>query len=442
MFANLIGHHFTLLQLMPGISLGFSIEPLGLVFALVATVLWCITMVYSYGYMHANQEKHLRRFYTCLVLALVATLGIAFSENLLTMFLCYEALTLTTYPLVTHHGKHKDKVAGRVYLGYLLGSSIGFFLVGIFLVYQWAGNLTFQPGGVFLYPMTPMMIASLLFFFVFGVGKAAVMPMHRWLPAAMVAPTPVSAVLHAVAVVKAGAFVLIKIIVYIIGYHHLIDTRSAFWWSSGWVIVIAGFTIIAASLVALYSDNLKRRLAYSTISQLSYIVMACALGTPKALLAAGFHIAAHGVSKITLFFAAGSWYTNGKIESVKELKGIASAMPWTTGAFVLGALAMIGLPPTAGFITKWYLIQGMGEGNGIDWFVVGVIVISTLLNIGYFLPIIIDAYTGDKRRDLKEAPLSMVVAMVLSSLLIVALWLVPQTILGLLQQLPLPGGFE
>ncbi len=284
------------LEMLPGIALGFRVEPLGMLFALIASVLWIVNSVYSIGYMRGNDEPHQTRFYVCFALALAATMGIAFSANLLTLFLFYEALTLVTYPLVTHHGDDEARSGGRTYLGYLLGSSIVFLLPAVIATWAIAGTLEFTPGGI-LGGASSVTLGALLALYMFGIGKAALMPIHRWLPAAMVAPTPVSALLHAVAVVKAGVFAVVKVIVYVFGTDALAGTSA-----SDWLPVVAGFTVIAASVVALRSDILKRRLAYSTVSQLAYIVLAAALATGASVLGGALHIAMHAAGKITLFF--------------------------------------------------------------------------------------------------------------------------------------------
>ncbi|HEY7689841.1 MAG TPA: proton-conducting transporter membrane subunit, partial [Dongiaceae bacterium] len=248
-----------------------------------------------------------------------------------------------------------------------------------------AGTIDFTPGGILAGKASGWVVGVLLGLYVFGIGKAAIMPLHFWLPAAMVAPTPVSALLHAVAVVKAGVFTVVKVIVYIFG----IDALQASG-AGGWLTYVAGATVIAASLVALRQDNLKKLLAYSTVSQLSYVVLAAAVLAPISVAGAAMHIAAHAVSKITLFFAAGSIYTAAHKTEVSELKGIGRRMPWTMGAFAVGAVSMIGVPPTAGFLGKWFMLTGAIETS--QWVVVGVIVLSTLLNAGYFLPIVVTAF--------------------------------------------------
>ena len=380
------------LEPVPGIAIAFRVEPLGLLFALVASLLWIVSSVYSIGYMRANQEHHQTRFYACFALALASTIGVAFSANLLTLFLFYEGLTLATYPLVTHHGDQEARRGGRTYLWVLLLTSTAFLLPAIIATWLAAGTLDFVPGGILAGKLSPATATVLLVLFMFGIGKAALMPFHRWLPAAMVAPTPVSALLHAVAVVKAGVFSVVKIAVYVFG----LGASGA---NFEWLVYVAGFTIIAASIVALRSDNLKRRLAYSTVSQLSYIVLSVAVLAPLSIAAAALHIAAHAFGKITLFFAAGAIYTaSGKTE-VSQLDGIGRRMPWTLAAFGIASLSMIGLPPTAGMLSKWYMVMGAFDAR--QWFALAVIVASTLLNAAYFLPIV---YRGFLKRPADEAP--------------------------------------
>ena len=291
-----------LLEPLAGLRIAFQVEPLGMLFALIASGLWIVNSVYSIGYMRGNKEAHQTRFYVCFALALTSAIGVAFAANLITLLLFYEALTLVTYPLVTHHGTDEAKRGGRVYLALLVGTSVVFLLPAIVFTWHVAGTTDFRPGGILTGHLSPGSLAALLALFMFGIGKAALMPFHRWLPAAMVAPTPVSALLHAVAVVKAGVFSVIKILVYVFGLDALVG-------NSNWLVAIAGFTILAASVVALRADNLKRRLAYSTVSQLAYVVLATALLAPLSVVGAVFHVAAHALGKITLFFAAGSIYT-------------------------------------------------------------------------------------------------------------------------------------
>jgi multicomponent Na+:H+ antiporter subunit D len=325
------------------------------------------------------------------------------------LFLFYEALTLSTYPLVTHRQDQEAMRSGRIYLLLLLGTSLLLFLPAIVVTYVLAGTLDFTPGGILAGKAGAPVIAALLALYLFGIGKAAVMPLHFWLPAAMVAPTPVSALLHAVAVVKAGVFAITKVAVLVFG----IDTLSELGQSS-WLTAVAAVTVLTASIVALRQDNLKRRLAYSTISQLSYVVLGVAVLTPISVVGAAMHLAAHAVSKITLFFAAGSIYTASHKTEVSQLAGIGRRMPWTMVAFAIGALSIIGVPPTIGFVSKWYILTGAVEAQ--VWVAVAVIVISTVLNAAYFLPIVYDAFMGklsaeDLHHPHGEAPLPVVLAL-------------------------------
>jgi multicomponent Na+:H+ antiporter subunit D len=407
-----------LLTMLPGLALELRVEPLGMLFALVASGLWIVNSVYSIGYMRANREQHQTRFYVCFAIALASTMGIAFAGNLLTLFLFYEALTLSTYPLVTHHGTPEARRAGRVYLGILLGTSIGLLLLAIVWTWWLTGTLEFRPGGILAGKANDAVIGGLLALYMFGIGKAALMPFHRWLPAAMVAPTPVSALLHAVAVVKAGVFSVVKVIVYVFGVETIAGMESV-----EWLPVVAGVTIVVASIVALRSDNLKRRLAYSTVSQLSYVVLAAALLTPLSVLGAALHIAAHAVSKITLFFAAGAIYTAAHKTEVSQLDGIGRSMPFTMTAFTIGALSLIGIPPLAGFVSKWYILWGAAASG--QYAAVAVLVVSTLLNAGYFLPIVYAAFFKPPREAHSshgEAPVPILLAMGATALLSVFLF--------------------
>jgi multicomponent Na+:H+ antiporter subunit D len=424
---------------VPGLHLAFQVEPLGMMFALIASTLWIVNSVYSIGYMRGNDEPRQTSFYICFAVALWATMGIAFAKNLFTLFVFYEVLTLSTYPLVTHKANADAIRAGRIYLLILIGTSMVLLLPAIAWTWILAGTLDFTPGGILDGKATPTLLAVLLALFVFGIGKAALMPLHFWLPAAMVAPTPVSALLHAVAVVKAGVFTVLKVVVYIFGIETL-----AYGGAGDWLLYAAGFTVLAASLVALRQDNLKARLAYSTVSQLSYVILAAAILTPISAVGAAMHIAAHAVSKITLFFAAGAIYTAAHKTEISELRGIGRRMPWTMGAFAIGALSMIGLPPTAGFLGKWFMLSGAAQTG--QWIAVGVIVLSTILNAAYFLPIVYTAFFEREtvphplgagvaddhghdhahHHDHGEAPLPIVIALTATAAATVALFLFPE----------------
>jgi multicomponent Na+:H+ antiporter subunit D len=398
----------TLAEVLPGIDLAFRVEPLGMLFAALASGLWLINSVYSIGYMRGNREQKQTRFYVMFAVSLAATMGIAFAANLFTLFLFYEALTLSTYPLVSHKGDEKTVRSARVYLGILISASIGLLLPAIIGVYSAAGTGDFTVGGILRGHVEGPAVGLLLGLFVFGAAKAAVMPVHRWLPAAMVAPTPVSALLHAVAVVKAGVFAITKIIVYVFGVDFLFSEPS-----SGWLLYAAAFTIIAASVVALRQQNLKRLLAYSTVAQLSYVVMAAAILKPLAEVGATIHIVAHAFGKITLFFAAGAIYTASKKTELHQLRGIGRRMPITMTAFTIGALSMIGVPPTGGFVSKWYILAGAFQAD--NYFALATIIASTALNAAYFLPIVYAAWflkdqtPPDKEHG--EAPFAAVLAL-------------------------------
>jgi multicomponent Na+:H+ antiporter subunit D len=434
-------------EMLPGLGIVFTVEPLGMTFAAVASFLWIVTSIYSIGYMRGNREHNQTRFYAFFAIALFSAVGVAFAGNMLTLFIFYEVLTVSTFPLVAHSGSEEAKRAGRVYLGVLLGTSIGLQMIAIIWTWTITGSLDFVDGGLLAGKISEPVTGILLALYAFGIGKAALMPFHRWLPAAMVAPTPVSALLHAVAVVKAGVFSVVKVVIYIFGYDFLAASAG-----TGWLLYVSGFTIIAASIVALRSDNLKRRLAYSTVSQLSYVIIAAAILAPLSVMGAVLHIAAHAFGKITLFFAAGSIYTAAHKTDVSQLDGIGRAMPWTMTAFAIGALSMIGLPPTAGFVSKWYILQGALQSE--HTLAVGIIVASTLLNAGYFLPIVYSAFfkTADapthssvgaqQVRDPRasvadhgEAPLPIVLALVVTAAGTVLLFFFPGPLLELVRQL-------
>ena len=421
----------TLFEVMPGLPLALRAEPLGMLFALVASSLWIVNSLYSFGYMRANDEANQTRFYVCFALALLAAMGIAFAANVFTLFVFYEMLTLITYPLVTHKGSAEARDGGRIYIGLLIGTSVLFFLPALVLTWHLAGTTEFRAGGILPTGLATTTVIALLALYMFGIGKAALMPMHRWLPAAMVAPTPVSALLHAVAVVKAGVFTVIKVAVYVFGIDFLAGNTD-------WLALVSGFTIIAASVVALHADNLKRRLAYSTVSQLSYVVLAVAVLAPLSIAGAALHVAAHALGKITLFFAAGAIYTAAHKTDVSQLDGIGRRMPWTMGAFTIGALSMIGLPPAAGFVSKWYMLSGAMSAS--HWLAVAVIVASTLLNAGYFLPIVYRAFfrvAADAQGQSAhgEAPLAMVAALSLTAAATLAMFFWPDVPLALARQL-------
>ena len=423
-----------LLEPLPGLPIAFRVEPLGMLFALIASGLWIVNSIYSIGYMRSNDEKHQTRFYACFALAIAAALAIAFAANLSTLFLFYEVLTLITYPLVTHTGTEDARKGGRVYLGVLMGTSIVFLLPALIYVWHIAGTTDFRSGGILPAGIDSATVTCLLALFMIGISKAALMPVHRWLPAAMVAPTPVSALLHAVAVVKAGVFSVVKIIVYVFGLETLAGANE-------WLIGLAGFSIIAASVVALRADNLKRRLAYSTVSQLSYVTLAAAMLAPLSIVGAALHIATHAFAKITLFFTAGAIYTAAHKTEVSQLAGIGRRMPWTMAAFTVGALSLIGIPPAAGFVSKWFIMSSAVQTG--HTLVIAVLIASTLLNAAYFLPIVHAAFfkelsEEDQHHPHGEAPLPMLIAMLTTAAGTIALFFFSEPLLRLAKAL-LPG---
>ncbi|UCD67020.1 MAG: monovalent cation/H+ antiporter subunit D family protein [Betaproteobacteria bacterium] len=422
----------TLFTMLPGLSIALRIEPLGMLFGLLASGLWIVNSIYSIGYMRGNNEKNQTRFYVYFAIALASTMGIAFAANLVTLFLFYEILTISTYPLVAHKGDRDTVRSARVYIGILLSTSIALLLPAIIWTYVVAGTVDFTTGGIVAGNITGPAVGLLLALYVFGIGKAAVMPVHRWLPAAMVAPTPVSALLHAVAVVKAGVFSITKVIVYIFGIDFLFARPG-----SDWLVYVSAFTIIAASVVALRQTNLKRLLAYSTIAQLSYVVMASAVLKPLAEIGAAIHMVAHAFGKITLFFAAGAIYTASKKTEITQLRGIGRRMPWTMTAFTIGALSMIGVPPTAGFVSKWYILAGAFQAD--NYVALFTIIISTALNAAYFLPIVFWAWFSEDdtapANSHGEAPAAVVIALTITAALTLAFFFFNQTALQLESQL-------
>jgi multicomponent Na+:H+ antiporter subunit D len=420
---------YPVVELLPGISLKFRVDALGMLFALVASTLWIVTSAYSIGYMRGLKEHSQTRYFCFFALALSATIGVAFSANLLTLYLFYEMLSFATYPLVTHHQDLEARSSGRKYLLYIVGGSIGLVLPAMVICYHLTGTLEFGAGGIFGGEGSKALMTVLVLMMLFGFAKAAVMPFHSWLPAAMVAPTPVSALLHAVAVVKVGAFSVVRVLTGIFGVEMLSSLHLG-----TLVAAIASVTIITASLIALSQEELKRRLAFSTISQLSYIVLGVALLTPKGMTGGMLHIAMHAFGKITLFFCAGAIFVATGRKYISEMVGIGKRMPVTMTAFFIGALSVIGLPPTGGFISKWWLVLGTLEGDQWVWLVV--LLFSSLLNAAYFLPIVYRAFfcTAEESKfegGMKEAPLWCVVPLVVTAIGSLALFFYPTPFLNL-----------
>nr|WP_275298122.1 proton-conducting transporter membrane subunit [Halomonas campisalis] len=419
----------TLFELLPGLNMAFEVEPLGMIFSLVASGLWVITSLYAIGYMRSTNERKQTRFHACFAVALFSVMGIAFAENMFTLFIFYEVLTLSTYPLVAHKGNREAQTGARTYLGLLLGTSIGFQLVAIVATWWLTGSLSFTDGGIMEGRVGHGLGALLLLLYIYGIGKAALMPFHRWLPAAMVAPTPVSALLHAVAVVKAGVFTVLKVSTYIFGQDYLREL-----WSADLLLIIAAFSLLSASLVALQKDNLKARLAYSTVSQLSYITLGVMLANELAAIGGGMHIVMHAFGKITLFFCAGAIYVATRKTHISEMDGLGRRMPFTMGAFLLGALCVIGAPPMGGLWSKWHLLLGAADSGRL--FVVLVFMLSTLLNIAYLLMPVVRAFLmpprDGGREGIREAPLLCVVPLCITALGCMALFLAADPLRALL----------
>ncbi len=428
----------TLMSVAGGLSLNFTLEPLGAIFAALASALWLINSLYSIGYMRGNHAQDQTRFYLSFTIAIAAAMGVAASGNMFTLFIFYEALTLSTYPLVTHNGDEKARNGGRIYLTILMGTSIGLFLPAVIATHVLAGSTDFIAGGLLAGSITPAMASILLILYVFGIGKAAIMPVQNWLPNAMVAPTPVSAFLHAVAVVKAGVFTMLKMSVYVFGLDFMRTIPAAHWLA--W---IAAISIVLASLIALSRDNLKERLAWSTISQLSYITLGAMIATPLAALGAALHIIMHAWGKITLFMCAGAIYTARHITNVSGMKGLGKSMPWVFGAFLVGALSIIGLPPLAGAWPKLMLM--MGATDPINRIFIGALVISSLLNVAYLLPIPVNAFFGKpdtKKGKLPTAPRLAVIPPLLTAAGTIVLFFAIGPIVDFLRPVFESGGIQ
>ncbi len=402
-----------LLEIFPGVDLTLRADPFGVFFAVIASGLWIFTSFYSIGYVRGAHEKKQTRYFASFAICLSATIGIAFSANLLTFIVFYEILTIATYPLVIHKENEEAIKGGRKYLVYTLTAGL-LLIAAAAWTYKITGTLDFRAGGLFgVDALSPASAVVLFLLFLGGVGvKAGIMPFHSWLPTAMVAPTPVSALLHAVAVVKSGVFAVFRVVGFVFG-----PALMAKFGLNTILLVMSGFTILVASFIALRQDNLKKRLAYSTVGHLSYIVMGAAMLTPAALTGGMMHIAFHATMKITLFFVAGAIYVNLHRTEISQLNGIGKVMPWTMGAFTVGAIGLAGIPPVNGFVSKWYL--GMGSVEMGSYIPLIILVISGLLNAAYFFPISYAAFFK-KGKDLEghgEAPAIMVVPIVITATL-------------------------
>ncbi len=429
---------YTVSTLIPGVSISFCVDGLSMIFSLIATLLWGAATSYNIGYMRGLNEHAQTRYYCCFAVAIFGAVGVAFSANIFTLYLFYEIITVFTYPLVAHHQDAEGFAGARKYLVYLMGSSKLFLLPAMVLTYVLCGTLDMRLGDVVtgMFPpevvaQSPWLVRITYILYIAGLAKAALFPLHNWLPSAMVAPTPVSALLHAVAVVKAGVFSVSRIILSAFGLNVMdvlnLGMPTAF---------LAAFTLVAASLVALTKDDLKARLAYSTVSQLSYVVLGVALLTPAAVTGGLMHIPHHAFSKITLFFGAGAIYVATHLKQISLMNGLGRRMPWTFGAFSLAALSMIGMPPVCGFVSKWYLVNGALQAGSL--LLMGALLLSTALNAAYFVPIIYRGYFMAPAEDAnteryKEAPLTMVVPLCCTGAVSLILGLYPQVFQNFVQ---------
>jgi multicomponent Na+:H+ antiporter subunit D len=421
---------YEIFRILPGLTITVALDGLGFIFAFIAPFLWVLATSYNIGYMRTLKEHAQTRYYFCFAVAIFGAVGVAMSANIFTLYLFYEIISVFTYPLVAHHQDEEGFAGARKYLVYLMGTSKLFLLPAMVLTYVLAGTLDFPLGSISQGIFTPEVVQAhpnlvrlTYVLFIAGLAKAALMPFHNWLPSAMVAPTPVSALLHAVAVVKAGVFSVSRIILSGFGT----DTMHTLGLSLP-TAYAAAFTIVAASLIALTKDDIKARLAYSTVSQLSYVIIGAALAAPLAIQGGLMHIGHHAFSKITLFFGAGAIYVASHLKSIKKMNGLGRQMPWTFGAFGLASLSMIGMPPVSGFVSKWYLVNGALQEEQL--ILMAALLASTLLNAGYFVPIFYRAFflAPDPAVPIdtyKEAPLCMVIPLVLTSLVSLALGFFP-----------------
>lgn len=424
--------HLFLFEVMPGLPINFVLEPLGLVFALLASGLWIAISIYAVGYMRANEEAHQTRFAMFFTLAVAAALGIAFSGTLFTLFIYYEMLTLSTYPLVAHKGTPEARAGARTYLTILITTSICFFLVAIIWTWSVTGTMAFEPGGILKGHLDPAYAPLLLGLFAFGIGKAALMPFHRWLPSAMVAPAPVSALLHAVAVVKGGVFTLLKVGVYIFGTGYLSSTQA-----SVWLCWVAAISIIVSAVIAISKDDLKARLAYSTISQLAYVTLGVALANQMGMIGATMQIVMHAMAKITLFMCAGAIYVAAHETKISSMAGLGRQMPITFAAFLIASLSIIGLPPLGGAWSKWFLLLGAADAQ--QMMMIAVLGVGSLLSIAYLLPISAKAFfvAGPEHVGVREAPFLCLVPICATALGCFLLFIFANDIYGFLLHVPL-----
>jgi multicomponent Na+:H+ antiporter subunit D len=372
-------------ELIPGLAMTLRADGMAMVFAMLAGVLWVLASGYAVGYLRGDDAAHRTRFYAFYALCLGTAFAVALAGDLFTFFIAYELLTISTYPLVTHNGDAAAVAAGRRYLAYLVGGGV-LVLLGLVIVTALTGEVAFVPGGFVGDQLGPVLTSVTFLLFAIGFGtKAGLLPLHRWLPAAMVAPTPVSALLHAVAVVKAGVFAFGRLIGFVFGPDVLTGMAA-----NTLLAVVAGATLVIASVIALRQDHLKRRLAYSTIAHLAYIVLGFAVLSADAFDGSLRHIINHGALKITLFFCAGALHVHLHKDHVSELDGVGRRMPFTMGAFAVASLGLAGLPPVGGFVSKWYLVLGAYEAEA--YLAAAIMAFGGLFTAAYLFPVVYRAF--------------------------------------------------
>jgi len=420
-----------LFKLNEFIDIYFKIDKLGILFTSLVSILWVLTSFYSMEYMkHEGKEN---KFFAFFIITLGVTVGIGFSGNLFTLYIFYELLTLVTFPLVIHTESKEALESGKKYLAYSFGGAT-FILLGMILLFSITNNLNFQPHGVVGAVSADNFNLYLGIFISMFIGfgvKAALVPFHSWLPSAMVAPTPVSSLLHAVAVVKSGVFALIRMCYYIFGVDVIKELKGNIY-----MIVPIIITILLGSFIAIKQENLKKRLAYSTVSQLGYILLGIVLLNKNAFVGALLHLINHAVIKITLFFVVGSiMYTTGK-KNISEINGIGRRMPLTMWCFTIASISLIGIPPTNGFVSKWFLAQGGLTAGKIIF--PAALLLSAVLTALYLFPVVTEAFfrKGDyENAIIKEPPKKMLIPIVIITIIVVILGLFPNPVIFFIEEI-------
>tara|TARA_B100000315_G_scaffold259397_1_gene315304 strand:+ start:36265 stop:37725 length:1461 start_codon:yes stop_codon:yes gene_type:complete len=419
--------HYTLFSITSEISaasIAFRVDAMGIIFAVTASFLWILITLYSMGYMRSLKEQAQTRYYLCFAIILSASMGVAFAANLLTLYLFYEIIGFFFYPLVVLKGTKEALASGNRYIFYVFVLGKLFMLAG-FLVYGLSGTLDFNPQGIFPSKADPTLLTVTFILFLIGISKAAMIPFHAWLPAAMVGPMPVVATL---AVVDIGAFAILRAAYHIFGLETLKDLNLGLP-----LVFLASFTIVTASIIALRRDDLKARLVYSTIGQISYTLIGAALLVPAGLTGGVLQIVNHAIAKVTLFFCAGAIFVSSGKTKVSELNGIGKQMPFTMAAFTIGSLSIIGFPPFAGFISKWYLILGSVEAE--QYPVIAVLVASSILSASYLLPIVYAAFFRDlpqgEKAERREAPAMMLAPLIIAAIATLTLFFAPSVFVDL-----------